>query len=353
MLLRDVFSPEGGLFVVDLEDESLKMLTPSHLKPKKKKKKSKKKAKKTGNEDSDVDDEFETTNPGLMYGSATSALEDDVSTSDFGVDEMTTLPNVHSTSLLDNIKLTLCEMQKTMEEERQKTIWLEKEMTSRLEKEAEKSNRLEKEMIEKTSRLEHVEREVEVERKKTSKLEREMEAEQKKTSQLEKDIIVERKKRGVLEVDVDDLKQSTSDIADWIVAGCIPKNGGEPLRRIQIRNLLDRVQAKLAWLIGATGDRYSRIGSALWRESLEGATLSERVSSARTLLRAALQDIGDVTAKVALAAFMSCDEAMQLAVEAKSQFRIRGDQIAHHDLTKHQFISIGASQNGWKTRRWP
>ena len=29
MPLGDIFSREGGLFVVDLEDESLKMLTPS------------------------------------------------------------------------------------------------------------------------------------------------------------------------------------------------------------------------------------------------------------------------------------------------------------------------------------
>jgi hypothetical protein len=36
---------------------------------------------------------------------------------------------------------------------------------------------------------------------------------------LEKDIKDEQKKRSVLEVDVDDLKQSTNDIADWIVAG--------------------------------------------------------------------------------------------------------------------------------------
>ena len=37
---------------------------------------------------------------------------------------------------------------------------------------------------------------------------------------------------------------------------------------------------------------------------------------------------------------MSSDDAMQLAVEAKSQFRIRSDQVAHYDLTKSQFISI-------------
>jgi hypothetical protein len=103
---------------------------------------------------------------------------------------------------------------------------------------------------------------------------------------------------------------------------------------------LDRVQAKLAWLIGLTEDRYSRIGSALWRESLEGSTLSERLASARTFLQAPSQDLGDVVEKAALTAFMSSNEAMQLAVEAKSQFRIRGDQVAHHDLTKPQFISI-------------
>jgi hypothetical protein len=94
------------------------------------------------------------------------------------------------------------------------------EKTDRLEREVEverkKTDSLEKEMMEKTDRLE---REVEVERKKTIRLEREMEAERNKTCQLEKEIMVERKRRSVLEVDVDDLKQSTNDIADWIVAG--------------------------------------------------------------------------------------------------------------------------------------
>jgi hypothetical protein len=103
---------------------------------------------------------------------------------------------------------------------------------------------------------------------------------------------------------------------------------------------LDRVQAKLAWLSGLSEDRYSRIGSTLWRESLEGSTPSERLTSARTLLQAASQGIGDVIEKAALTTFMLSDEAMQLAVEAKSQFRIRGDQVAHHNLTKPQFISI-------------
>ena len=63
--------------------------------------------------------------------------------------------------------------------------------------------------------------------------------------------------------------------------------------------------------------------------------LSERLASARTLLQGTSQDLGDVLEKAALAAFMSSDEA-------KSQFRIRGDQVAHHDLTKPQFISIVA-----------
>ena len=82
------------------------------------------------------------------------------------------------------------------------------------------------------------------------------------------------------------------------------------------------------------------MGSTLWRESLEGTTLSERLASARFSLQAASQDIGDVVEKAALTTFMSSDEAMQLAVETRSQFRIRGDQVAHHDLSKPQFISI-------------
>jgi uncharacterized protein HemX len=85
----------------------------------------------------------------------------------------------------------IVEMQKAMEEERRKT------------------NRLEKEMAEKTNRLE----------KETSRLKREMEEERNKTSRLETEMKNEQKKRSLLEVDVDDLKQSTNDIADWIVAG--------------------------------------------------------------------------------------------------------------------------------------
>ena len=60
---------------------------------------------------------------------------------------------------------------------------------------------------------------VKVEQKKSSGLEREMEAERNKISKLEREIKEERKKRSLLEVDVDDLKQSTNDVADWIVAG--------------------------------------------------------------------------------------------------------------------------------------
>ena len=103
---------------------------------------------------------------------------------------------------------------------------------------------------------------------------------------------------------------------------------------------MDRVQAKLAWLGGLANERYSRTGSAAWREYFEGPVLSDRLAAARSLLRTASESIGDKHEKAALIAFMSSDEAMQLAVEVKSLFRIRGDQIAHHDLTKPQFISI-------------
>ena len=37
---------------------------------------------------------------------------------------------------------------------------------------------------------------------------------------------------------------------------------------------------------------------------------------------------------------MSSGEAMQVAVEVSSQIRIHGDVVAHHHLTKHQFLSI-------------
>jgi hypothetical protein len=135
-------------------------------------------------------------------------------------------------------QLMVIDMRKTIEEERKNTLSLrmemterlEKEKTDRLEKEKEMTERLEKE-VEKTNRLEKemvaLECEVKVERNKSSGLEKEMmqktsrlERETvEKTSKLERQMEAERKKRSVLERDVDDLKQSTNDFADWIVAG--------------------------------------------------------------------------------------------------------------------------------------
>lgn len=80
------------------------------------------------------------------------------------------------------------------------------------------------------------------------------------------------------------------------------------------------------------------MGSGLWRDRFEGLTLSERLASAQALLQAASKHAHNVPDKLTL--FMSSAEAIKLAVEAKSQFCIRGDEVAHYDLTKSEFISI-------------
>ena len=101
---------------------------------------------------------------------------------------------------------------------------------------------------------------------------------------------------------------------------------------------MDRVQARLAWHIRLTDEPNSRGGSILWRDGLKGLTFSERLVYAQNLLQAASKDARNMPDKLTL--FMLSAEAMQLAVEAKSPFRDRGNDVAHHDLTKSQFTSI-------------
>jgi hypothetical protein len=66
--------------------------------------------------------------------------------------------------------------------------------------------------------------------------------------------------------------------------------------------------------------------------------LSERLKIVRSLLQNATNDPRNVPDR--LTTILSSAEAMRLAVEAKSSFRIQGDQVAHHDLSKPQFVSI-------------
>lgn len=121
---------------------------------------------------------------------------------------------------MDDLRKLIQEMQRELERETLKRREEQKKITSRLEKEmAEMTDRLEKEM-EKTGRLERAMEE------ETGRMEKEI-AERRekekvlveKTGRLEDEIKEEKKKRNMLQVDVDDLKQSTGDIASWIVAG--------------------------------------------------------------------------------------------------------------------------------------
>ena len=103
---------------------------------------------------------------------------------------------------------------------------------------------------------------------------------------------------------------------------------------------MDRVQARLAWVIRLTDRQYTRDGSTLWREKLEGTTRAERLASARSLLLAASKDSRNHDDHKKLTAFMSCVEAMHMVVDLKSQLRNSGDDVAHNDLTRPQFVSV-------------
>lgn len=103
---------------------------------------------------------------------------------------------------------------------------------------------------------------------------------------------------------------------------------------------MDRVQAKLAWHSGLIQEVYTRRGSGIWRDNLVGFTYAQRLDSAKKLLKDASQDDSNMVEKEALCAFMSSKDAMRLAIEGYSHFRICGDDIAHHDLSKPQFTAI-------------
>jgi len=169
------------------------------------------------------------------------------------------------------------EMAGELDVERKKRSALEKNTeknTSALKKEVEVERKRTSMLEKNTSALK---KEVEVERKRTSSLEKKVEEEREKSSELEteiekmkvwavwqldisksqeteirilvKDIKDESNKRKVLANDVGELKENADRMAAWIVAGCRPQYSGEPLRRIQIRNLLDLVQRRLSLFV--------------------------------------------------------------------------------------------------------
>ena len=101
------------------------------------------------------------------------------------------------------------------------------------------------------------------------------------------------------------------------------------LRHIKLRNLLDRVQAKLAYYASFTDVPYMRSASMTWRNRLEGLNTDDRVRSAWSFLQQP-DTLGYGNA--ALASFLACDEAMRLAVQHRSILREQGDQVAHSTL---------------------
>ena len=111
------------------------------------------------------------------------------------------------------------------------------------------------------------------------------------------------------------------------------------LRRIKLRNLLDRVQARLAFYIGLSTQPYTRKASGLWRQKLEGSTTTQRIASARALLEGTLPTQSE-SVKSALRDLMLSAEAMEMAVELRSKLRQSGDEVAHYNLTQPQFSAV-------------
>lgn len=198
-----------------------------------------------------------------------------------------------------------------------------------------------------------------------AKLKQAMEDERKKSEQameeLRRTMSVENTKLAAesrrLESELDAVKETTNDTVEWIATGvCLPApfvfsflyssylqcpDDSEVLRRIKLRNLLDRVQARLAFYTGLTTQPYTRKASGLWREKLEGSTTPLRVASARALLHdASAAHSQSKSVRPILLKFMGSAEAMEMAVELKSKLRENGDQVAHYALTKPQFSAV-------------
>jgi hypothetical protein len=113
------------------------------------------------------------------------------------------------------------------------------------------------------------------------------------------------------------------------------------LRRLKLRNLLDRVQARLAFCIGLTTQPYARRTSLLWRERFKGLAIGERPGYAKTLLEEALRDHSkSESIRSGLREFILSKEAMEMAFEYKSKLREDGDQVAHYNLTQLQFSAV-------------
>jgi hypothetical protein len=258
------------------------------------------------------------------------------------------------------MKKAMEDMQKAMEV---KTSELERK-ASKLEQvvedERKKASKLEKVVEDERKKASKLEKVVEDERKKASKLENVVEDERKKASKLENVVEDERKKTGKLEEksrwlerQLDAVKETADDTTEWIMAGvcfstpsffsllsysqCL--DDSEALRRIKLRTLLDRTQAKLAFYIGLTTQPYTRMASEHWRNALDGSTTSQRLASARTILETALSTHPEPI-KSSLIKFMDSAEAMEMVVEPKSKLRERGDEAAHYKLTKPQFTAI-------------
>lgn len=184
-----------------------------------------------------------------------------------------------------------------------------------------------------TARLEQA---LDDERKKADE-ERKKADEERKQSQAKMNQLAEALKRR--EIEFDAMRETVDDTAEWIGIGC-PQDS-VVLRRIKLRNLLDRVQARLAFCIGIAAQPYIQGASALWRDSLQGHDTAERLRSAKTLLEDVLRDPSTSDSiKSGLRKFILSNEAMMMAVEQKSKLREDGDQAAHYNLTQSQFSEV-------------
>ena len=239
---------------------------------------------------------------------------------------------------------------------KEETVQLKRSLHQEQKERKEETARLKEETVRLNSLLrqeqEKLEQAIEDERRKS---EQEME-EMRKTMNAENTKLAAESRR--LEIELEAVKETANDTAEWIAIGvCLSAHflpfflyllypqcpdDSEVLRRIKLRNLLDRVQARLAFYIGLTALPYTRDASGLWRGKLEGSTTPLRLASAHALLQGALAVHSQSKSNVSstLLKFMGSAKAMEMAVELKSKLRENGDQVAHYALTKSQFSAV-------------
>ncbi|PPQ82939.1 hypothetical protein CVT25_009520 [Psilocybe cyanescens] len=166
---------------------------------------------------------------------------------------------------------------------------------------------------------------------KTKKLETETESWRRKTEDLEATVKHMKGELANTQQELEFVKESTADTTEWITEGC--PSDSIAFRRIKLRNLLDRVQAKLAYYASFTDGLYTRYASLEWRTRLRGSNTSERIKLAREFLQ---RPEARGHNNPALVNFLASKDAMRLAVQQNSILRMQADQVVHSNLPRKQ-----------------